>query len=354
MVSTEQRCGPIFEALRARNRVVVLEHKSKRGKGEALKTAFNYVLNDCSNTKGVITVDADGQHRLEDVLKVAMSLNESHSKLCLGVRRFNQATPLRSRLGNEVSRLLFKLIVGIAIADTQTGLRAVPKSLLPALVGLKASGYEFELEALMYACSSRVQIEQVPIEAVYLNANSSSHFNPILDSLKIYFVLFRFVPHLAFHFCYRYYRLRKCSRLVWVRFWGRLSQRAASRGIYNFLVVRSFVFKSKGSIRTQILCYAGLVFGLMFISYGLTLSFIKAFAIPPVVANAMSNTLLFFANFTIQRMFLFRSTQSETTQKTDWDAYYSKPATPTSVTRASLGHICCACCDYITATHLLE
>ncbi len=334
--SSRERCGTTFDALRERAGVVILDHETKRGKGEALKTAFNYVLTNRTELKGVITVDADGQHRLEDVLKVAREFELEPSKLCLGVRSFNQDTPLRSRIGNEASRLLFKLIVGTAISDTQTGLRAIPKTLLPGFVELKASGYEFELEALMHTCNSQVRIKQVPIAAVYLNNNASSHFNPILDSLKIYFVLFRFaltslstfvIDTIVFASVYAW-----CGSLLGSAFAAR-----SIAGVYNFLTVRSFVFKSKGDILTQVLSYAGLVLGLMFVSYGLTLGFIKTFAAPPVVANAMSNSLLFFANFTIQRLFLFRNGDSETTQSTNWDAYYKKPAKAASITRTITG-----------------
>lgn len=334
--SSQERCGTTFDALRARDGVVILEHGNKRGKGEALKTAFNFYLTNCPNSKGVITVDADGQHRLEDVLKVAQAFQREPSKLCLGVRSFDRDTPLRSRIGNEVSRILFKLIVGIAISDTQTGLRALPKTLLPALVELKASGYEFELEALIYACNSQILINQVTIPAIYFNNNSSSHFNPILDSLRIYFVLFRFVLTSLSTFVIDTIIFASAYALSGSLLGSAFAARSVA-GIYNFMVVRSFVFKSNGSILRQALVYAGLVFGLMFVSYGLTLYFTRTFATPPVVANAMSNTLLFFVNFTIQRLFLFKSRQSESTQTTDWDAYYKKPAKSASLTRSITG-----------------
>ena len=100
--------------------------------------------------------------------------------------------PLRSRFGNVVTRNLVRAVIGQRMSDTQTGLRGVPSALATELLRLPAAGYEFELDMLVLAKHLAMSVREVPIATVYLDGNVSSHFNPVRDSMKIYFVLFRF------------------------------------------------------------------------------------------------------------------------------------------------------------------
>ena len=78
------------------------------------------------------------------------------------------------------------------LGDTQTGLRGVPATLIPHLLRLQSSGYEFELDMLIACKHQGCPVVQQPIRTIYLGRNRSSHFHPILDSMRIYLVLFRF------------------------------------------------------------------------------------------------------------------------------------------------------------------
>lgn len=178
----------IFQALPPG--VTLLQHEVNRGKGAALKTGMAYIQEHFPDCLGLVTVDADGQHRLADVERVCQELTAHPKALVLGVRSFTRAgIPLRSRVGNIVTRLLFFALVGKFIRDTQTGLRAIPTSYIPELLQLKPDRYEYELEVLL-ACRRR-PVRQVTIETVYIDENRSSHFDPVGDSLKIYKTLIR-------------------------------------------------------------------------------------------------------------------------------------------------------------------
>ncbi len=109
----------------------------------------------------------------------------------LGSRCFSGEVPLRNRFGNGLTRHIFAFITGTKIADTQTGLRAFPTEVLPELLALSGERYEYEMTVLAHVCRRRKPLE-VPIETVYLDGNRSSHFDPLLDSIRIYFVLVRF------------------------------------------------------------------------------------------------------------------------------------------------------------------
>ena len=66
----------------------VLTHSVNRGKGAALKTAFQYLLDAETDLPGVITVDCDGQHTVKDVTAVKVSLSAHPDTLVLGCRNF--------------------------------------------------------------------------------------------------------------------------------------------------------------------------------------------------------------------------------------------------------------------------
>lgn len=174
----------IFERVAGMSGVTLLRHEVNRGKGAALKTAFAKVIADFPDAAGVVTVDADGQHLPEDVANVAKATRENPGRYTLGVRAFSGNVPLRSRFGNAWSRYFFFLLTGVMIYDTQTGLRGMPRDLLPELVAMPGDRYEYEMRMLVAAARKKLKPVQIQIKTVYLNDNKASHFNPIRDSLR--------------------------------------------------------------------------------------------------------------------------------------------------------------------------
>ena len=195
----------VFERLSRHKGITVLTHAANRGKGAALKTAFRHVVEHRPGAAGVVTVDADGQHLPEEALKVAARLSErispspvvfpgpvvSAGSVVFGVRRFDGAVPLRSRLGNQLARVAVRALLGVRLADTQTGLRGIPAGLLPALLDLPFDRYEFETEMLRVIGEARLEVEEVPIRTIYFEAGRGSHFRPLRDSMRICRVLLR-------------------------------------------------------------------------------------------------------------------------------------------------------------------
>ena len=182
-------CDAVFAAAASLPGVEVLRHPVNLGKGRALKTGFEHLLRADNGILGVITADADGQHTPEDIAKVAQALLANGLRTVLGSRGFEQNVPWRSRLGNALTRRVFNLLLGVDLADTQTGLRGLPRVLLPELLALRGERYEYEMTVLAYLCRSRRTPLEVPIATVYLDRNRGSHFRPVWDSVRIYFVL---------------------------------------------------------------------------------------------------------------------------------------------------------------------
>ncbi|MBQ1502402.1 MAG: glycosyltransferase family 2 protein, partial [Clostridia bacterium] len=116
----------IFEDVALRPFCTVLTHELNRGKGAALRTAFTYVDEARRDGKGLVSADADGQHLPEDIKASALKMIET-GKVILGSRDFSDpSVPGRSRVGNRITSIVFRLFFGMKITDTQTGLRAIP------------------------------------------------------------------------------------------------------------------------------------------------------------------------------------------------------------------------------------
>lgn len=186
-------CRSVFDAVKEYSRVTLLTHEKNRGKGAALKTAFAYIADSFPDTEGVLTVDADGQHLLHDCMNVCAAYDANPNLLITGSRRFKGKVPLRSRIGNSITRGVFRLTTGKRIYDTQTGLRAFAAKRIPEMLALKGDRYEYEIHQLLYCCTNSTGVLEVPIDTVYIDDNSSSHFDTLRDSAKIYKVIFKFL-----------------------------------------------------------------------------------------------------------------------------------------------------------------
>ncbi len=182
---------PVFDRIRSSSLAEVIVHERNKGKGAALKTGLAHIAEKHPACLGAVTADADGQHTPKDVRKVAEALAANPGALVLGARKFDKDVPFRSMFGNKLTSLLMDVFLGMKVSDTQTGLRGIPLSFAPALAKIFADRYEFELEMLLKARALGVKTVEVEIETIYLEGNASSHFDPIHDSAKIYYVLFR-------------------------------------------------------------------------------------------------------------------------------------------------------------------
>lgn len=176
----------------AAKNAVILKHNENRGKGRALKTGLDYIYSKFSADCVVVTVDADGQHKPNDVERVCKEAETHAGCLILGSRKMKGDIPLRSRFGNTVTRLVYQLFTKIRVYDTQTGLRAFEGALIPKFLGIVGERYEYEMNVLLECSGCHIPIKEVAIETVYLDNNSSSHFDTLKDSYRIYKEILKF------------------------------------------------------------------------------------------------------------------------------------------------------------------
>lgn len=164
---------------------VVLSYEKNMGKGYALKYGMQKIKEYFPDAKRFITADADGQHSTEDIVSIREKMR-SGDDFILGTRDFKGNTPLRSRVGNSMSRLVFAVASGYYLSDNQSGLRGFDMCHVPWMVRVSGNRYEYEINVLMTAVKQRIKIRTVPIKTIYIDDNRSSHFNPIRDTLRIH------------------------------------------------------------------------------------------------------------------------------------------------------------------------
>lgn len=326
--STMETAARVFAGLEQEKLCLIRTHALNMGKGAALKLGLDCIYSRYPQCPGVITVDADGQHCIADILNVARERLEHPDALILGTRCFDEAgIPFRSRIGNKMTRLLMRLFLGIAIRDTQTGLRAIPRRLIPELLNLASNRYEFELEMLILAKHRGVPIREIAIRTIYLNGNESSHFNPLLDSVKIYFVLFRYILSSAATALFDYLVFLLVLPLTGgsILLSTYLSRAAAL--CVNYTLVRNLVFDSRTALRRTFPLYLLLVCVSGFLSAMIVMGLKSALGLDERLGKLLAETVLYLINFLIQRDFIFRSPESlREPGTTDWDSYYSAPA----------------------------
>jgi putative flippase GtrA len=305
---SDQANQPVFSRLEQAGRVTLLRHGVNLGKGAALRLGFNhsYVQHrDDPSYLGVITADADGQHLPADIAKIAQSLADHQDSLILGVRSFQGEVPFRSRFGNSMTQTVFRFLVGEKITDTQTGLRGVPLALLPMFLRITANRYEYELDMLIQCATNHHPIVQVPIATVYIDDNRSSHFNPIVDSAKIYLVFLRFigsslltalVDNIVFILVYN------ATNNILL---GQALARALAT-VVNFTINRNFVFKHREGKWLAFAKYVALVIIMGGVSYSMIRVIVDQTGMGVVPAKILAETALYLVNFATQRTFIFR------------------------------------------------
>lgn len=187
---------PLFDDVEPLDGVTVLRHEVNRGKGAALKTAYQHCLTHLPTLAGVVTADSDGQHLPRDIAAVGdrlvANVDAGRAATVLGTRDFTRGDiPPKSKFGNRLTSRLVHVLFGVYLRDTQTGLRAFPTSLLPFCLETDGDRFEYEMNVLLHLIHARKPIDEVDIATVYLDAtNSETHFRPVTDSARIYKLIF--------------------------------------------------------------------------------------------------------------------------------------------------------------------
>lgn len=315
---SSEKYQPIFEEVDAVDDTVVLHHEVNKGKGVALKTGYRYIMENLPDITGVITADADGQHTVTDCLRLAEQLEKGKRALYLGSRDFSlENVPPKSRSGNRITSVIFKLLYGQYLPDTQTGLRAFRKEELAFMAEVEGERYEYEMKVLIACSRARIPMIPITIETIYENENEGTHFHPIRDSWRIYKVIFG-----------SFFKFMGSSLCCWALDQGIfnllnlavfangeknsptiiLISTAIARVIsatVNFLINRKFVFGKRGNAGKSFIRYTILCVAVMLLSAGGTW-LLSQTGMSSTIAKLITDALLYFVSYRFQERWVFK------------------------------------------------
>ena len=281
----------------------VISYKENKGKGYALKTGLKYIKKNYKDYI-VVTMDSDGQHLSKDAIKLCNYAEKHPKQLVLGSRKRGKNTPLKSYLGNAITSIVYKFITKNHIYDTQTGLRAFTHNLIDYMLETKGDRFEYEMNVLLNTNKNNIKITEIPIQTIYIDGNSHTHFNPIKDSLKIYKEIFKFSlsSFASFLIDYSLYIIFTIlsSNLIFSNILSRLIS-----SYVNYNINKKIVFKSKNKsfVKYYLLVIVILMLNTLILW---TLShYINIY-----LAKIITELILFILSFIIQKTYIFKGSDN--------------------------------------------
>lgn len=172
----------------------VLEHDGNKGKAQALITGFEHAY--AQGFTHAVTVDADGQHPIDEIPKLLDASFDNNAAIIIGSRDMSVA-PKANRFGRWLSTYGVRIASGIWTGDSQSGLRVYPLGDTLSLP-VAASRYAYEIEVLVRAGWAGIPVHDVPVKVIYPE-DRVSHFNKLKDntitcSVNVELILRRFMP----------------------------------------------------------------------------------------------------------------------------------------------------------------
>lgn len=165
----------------------VIKHEVNKGKGAALRTGFQYVIDH--GYDAVITMDSDGQHDPDDIPGFLDAVEKIGSGIIIGTRMGDISTmPLIRRCTNKLTSFSASILARQQIEDSQSGFRLITTDVLKT-IQLETAGFETESEILIKASKAGFRITSVPIKTIY--GEEKSKIKPMRDTYKFLRLLFR-------------------------------------------------------------------------------------------------------------------------------------------------------------------
>jgi len=312
-----------FEKAMEHPECTLLVHEVNRGKGQALKTAFAHALSEMPELKAVITIDGDGQHTPEDAMKLAEGQIREPEKVMMGCRDFSLSNvPTHNKLGNRLTSLVFLVLCGIRLSDTQTGLRSIPSRYLREFCEeVEGSRFEYETNMLLYMHDAGIEFTEIPIETLYIEENKSSHFNPLRDSYRIYKLILGhstlFKQGISSVICkvvdlvlFRIFdAMIEGTGNVWSEVFLSTLLARIPTAFLNYYINRRWVFRSNAKVSSSMAQYFTLSVIQMLLSWLGTAKLVElagASGAGRTWLKLLVDAVLFFGSYAIQKRYIFK------------------------------------------------
>lgn len=356
----------LFHKIERETEARVLSFPENRGKGAALKAGLEYLQKENAGLQGdftIITLDADGQHLLKDALNLLSVSEEKKDTLILGSRTQSKDSPLRSRIGNGITKEVFNLCTGVEVKDTQTGMRAFSGKMIPEMLTIPGERYEYEMNVLLFLAKEGVLMEEVPIETVYINDNAESHFDTVKDSYRIYKQILKFsasslLSFLADFLLYSFFFLITGGLFV-----SNFLARVISLHL-NFFLNKTMVFSGEEDIeeskkrientkvqkgtkwnlsalksfkKEEYFSYIGLAAFIFIINSFILSGIVGSLGMNPYLAKILTEGLLFCLSYFVQKKWIFEKKNSKKAAVKGKEIMRSRGLTKTEASMAFSG-----------------
>ncbi len=302
-----------------------LKHDKNMGKGVAIKTAMEYFISSelADSYFGIVTADSDGQHEIEDIIAIDKQLGVHNEKsMVIGYRDLNSKNmPTRSKFGNKSTALLFRVLYGIKLKDTQSGLRAFSKDVIPWLLKIKGDRFEYEMNMLIKSKDADFEVYEHPISTKY-EKNHKSHFRSLKDSIRVLGVLLSGIMSfiiagitagivdLGVFVLFNYWLLLDVFPLALSLLISTVIARVVS-SVVNFIFNRFVTFGGKRISKKSIIRYYLLWFIQLSASYGTVFFICSLIGGEEVVVKLIVDLILALASYKIQQKWVFRKNESK-------------------------------------------
>jgi glycosyltransferase involved in cell wall biosynthesis len=164
----------------------LLRHDRNQGKAASLWDGMRLSLS--LGAAAVVTMDADGQHRPEDISRLIAEAENHKDRIIIAARLKNRSVvPTARRFANWMADFWISWAAGFPIRDTQSGFRLYPTEALrhAGAVCDRRHGFVFESEVLIEAAWRGYYTREVGIDAIYQAGGRPSYYRPAVDTLRI-------------------------------------------------------------------------------------------------------------------------------------------------------------------------
>ena len=170
----------IFQTLSEIKGVTILNHANNEGKGRAIKTGLTYIIKNFKYYEGVITAGADGQHRVEDLIRISNSSRIFSGGIIVGIRDFrSDLLPKNSFIMNRVASILFDILFKKRLLDVQSGLRFFLKKDVQWIRKVRGNQFDFDINVLIEAIRREIPIYEVPIGKAKMTKNMFLQYDEV-------------------------------------------------------------------------------------------------------------------------------------------------------------------------------
>lgn len=284
----------------------VISYDTNMGKGYALKTGLSYIKDKYKKDYVVVTMDSDGQHDINDALKLCEEASKDKETLYLGKRIVSKKTPLKSKLGNTITRCIYSLVSKIDVYDTQTGLRAFSDELIDFMLSVQGDRFEYEMNVLLECPLNGIEIKEIEIKVIYLDNNKGSHFNAVKDSYRIYKEIFKYVSVSFISFLLDYSLYIVFNLLTGNILLSNIVARIIS-GTFNFTLNKNVVFKSKNKTSKSFVQYALLAVSILIVNTILLNFFVSVLGANKYFIKIVIELIMFIVSWLVQRLIIFKN-----------------------------------------------